>query len=162
MLRRLLPVLLAIAPIAGCAGTASEGQESSRYRSNLGIATVIGVNEQTQRILVEKHHYVIQRSDMTGQWLYVETEWKRREPFADEKEIGVVDAQSRVILQGRPRIRHSSLTMRFNMKLIGENRLLYTDTGTWESGYISDMCEDYFRGIAREFKSEFSTMVREY
>ncbi|MFQ5674286.1 MAG: hypothetical protein ACE5G1_00185, partial [bacterium] len=142
--------------VAGCAGSAVGGKQSTRYLSDVGVATSYGFKQQAERILIQKHHFRIQRTEESGNRLYFETDWQTRQPFQDEWKQGVVDARTRIILEARPHVRTGASTT-LKVKFVGENMLLFKKTGNWESGYVTQMCKNYFRKIALEFKTEFST-----
>ncbi|NIR52085.1 hypothetical protein GWO43_26195 [candidate division KSB1 bacterium] len=155
-------VVVLLTLFLGCAGSsASSGGGSKIYRANLGIATFSGLRDQTQRLLVNKHHYIIQYFDESTDRFYVETEWKDRSPFADEVQQGVLQARSRVILEGRPRI-HAGRSSKLKIKFRGENLLLFSDSGQWERGHMSKQARENFKELANELKHRFSTMVREF
>lgn len=111
---------------------------------------------------MRKNHYLVQLIDESLDRSYLETAWKDRLPFEDEQEAGVVQAKSRIILEGRSRMRATgSATLKVKFK--GENQLLYQNGLNWETGVeITPMCREYFKNLAGELKTEFSTRVREF
>ena len=148
--------------IAGCAGSSSGGLSSTSFRSDLGLTTGLVLSEQAERILIGKHQYQIQIFDQSSDRSYFETAWKDRLLFDDEREAGVKQAKSRIILEGRARLR-ASVGSTLRVKFKGENQLLYQKTGNGETGSeITPLCKEYFKEIANDLKTEFSTRIREF
>ncbi len=148
----------------GCAGTSGSGSSNGRvevYNNDLGIATNYGIQDQTQEILVNKYHFEVLYYDDTSNRVYVETDWKERTPFEDERHQGVLQAKSRIILEARPRGRTGE-TSRMSVRFKGENLLYFSDTASWERGHMTRQCRAYFKEIANELKTRFATLVREY
>lgn len=147
---------------AGCAGSSSGGLSATTFYSDLGLTTSVVLSEQAERILIRKHHYQIQIFDQSMDRSYFETAWKDRLLFDDEREAGVIQAKSRIILEGRARLR-ASVGSTLRVKFRGENQLLYQTTGNWETGSeIMPLCKEYFKEIANDLKTEFSTRIREF
>ena len=155
-------MLTLIAITVGCAGSSSGGFSSASYLTDLGLTTNIGFRTESDRILVRKNQYIVQLIEESLDRSYLETAWKDRLPFEDEQAAGVIQAKSRIILEGRSRMRATgSATLKVKFK--GENQLLYQTGNIWETGAeITPMCKEYFKNLAGELKTEFSTRVREF
>ncbi|MCG8604187.1 hypothetical protein MJD09_04195 [bacterium] len=158
-------MLLVLAMMPACAGSSSGGIATSQYLTNVGLATSGDFRQETQRILVNKHNFVVQLFEESSGRVYFETQWQDRLPFEDEKEAGVTQARSRVILEGRSRIRGGTgwqaATLKISFK--GENMLLFQNQDGWQVGSpMTPRCREYFKSIANEIKTEFATQVREY
>lgn len=154
-------LLTFIGIINGCAGSSTVGS-FTQYFSDLGITTNIGFREEAERILIRKHQYIVQVFEESLDRSYLETDWKDRLPFEDEAKTGVVQAKSRIILEGRSRVRGTA-TATLKVKFRGENMLLYENSPTWEiAGPMSQLSKEYFKAMANEIKTEYSTRTREY
>ncbi|MFQ5674413.1 MAG: hypothetical protein ACE5G1_00830 [bacterium] len=146
---------------SSCAGSSSGGFAAAAYITDLGLTTNIGFRMETDRILIRKYQYITQILEESPDRSYFESDWKDRLPFADEQAVGVVQAKSRIIMEGRSRLRATGGAT-LKVKFRGENQLLYQNSNSWQiGGEVTPLCKDYFKDIANELKTEFSTRTRE-
>ncbi|MGH7457172.1 MAG: hypothetical protein ACRENG_37830 [bacterium] len=156
-------LLLMMLVIGGCAASSSGSKSASlKYTADLGTATTFDFREKSQRAL-NKYQYVIERFEEYGNILYLETQWKDREVFADEQTSGVVEAKSRIILEARPFTRSSAGVTKLNkVEFAGENLVIFENTQTWASVPMTPMCKAYFKRFADDLRTEFRTGFRRY
>jgi hypothetical protein len=147
--------------VVGCAGKSAGSAElvTEPFRVNVGRATSWDVGRRTPQVL-ERYHYVIQRSDSSSSQIYIETRWRHRAPFAEEEALGISSARSRIIIRargGRGTLGSAALmTVEFTM----ENMLLDHETGVWREGTATEMFRKYANEIADRLKEEFLSGIR--
>lgn len=155
----LLFILLPL--ITGCSGSKSL-RFDARYTASLGIATTRDFYNESIPILT-RYNYLIEKSEEYGTTYYLETRWSAGPPFADEEEIGVLQARTRIILRAKARqvTSRSNVARRLNqVVLTAENEVTFGDDDKWHKIPLTDMRKEYFRRIADELKIEFNTGLR--
>ncbi len=134
-----------------------------RFMADVGIATALDVKELAYRF-ARKYSYQIYRFEETTNRIYLETEWKDRNLFQDEKEANIVQAMSRIFIQARPRARGSLIESKTinRIQFIAENKVLYLEGGEWTTGQITPMVRKYLKRLANDLKTAFLTKTREF
>lgn len=146
------PLLAALA--AACASTSNVPELATTYRSEVGRASRIQIENQIPRVL-DRHSYEIERLEDDRRNTYrLQTRWKWREPFEDEAELGYVEASSRIIIEARLIADNT-----WRVRLRGETRLKRPD-GTWETPEITEMGAAHFAAVADDLASEFRSRFR--
>jgi hypothetical protein len=94
-------VLIALA-VAGCASSGGGGGsgEETDFTHSLGRVSYAVLNQGLDRIL-PRYQYAVRRREEQFSNFYIETDWKVREPFADEQAEGYTAARTRLVIQGR-------------------------------------------------------------
>ena len=140
---------------SGCAGAGS-GKNSSygqSYYASIGDSfrgEFLGVTDQ---ILVIKYRYELSRAEESPRQIYLETAWKDRAILADEVELGVGQAWTRIIIRANVRT-----TGRYKISLYAENEFQYEESGERRSGPISGELRRYFDQIAGDLRHEFKLL----
>lgn len=146
----------------GCAGTAGDKAGDFEYSRNVGPVTAYDLQDKTT-ILLNKYQYQVERDEATGDRRYIETMWKYRNPHADEASQGVVSSRDRLILHATPRVRGTGGgTGLSRVRLVCETMVQFQGSEVWQRVPMTDMCKDYFKKVANDFKSEYSTGMRRY
>lgn len=144
--------VLALVFSAWLAGCASGSGLGSVYRAELGTAT-----EPDARLIVERiyhhHQYEVVRLDDPPNFRF-ESNWRTRDPFDDERAIGVLEAESRLIVTGRHRLETMGGS-EFAMHIMVENRVRRNLTGEWEESIYTDGFRSYAREIGDQLTEEF-------
>jgi hypothetical protein len=145
-------IVLLVVLSTGCAGSGSGKSDTGgkSYSAQIGItyrAEFFGV---TEHILLNKYQYQVGRQEEDPRQLYFETAWKERSVFADEVEMGITAAQTRIIL--RANARHIG---QYKIQFYAENEYQYAASGEWRSGPMSKELKHYLSEIAGRLKHEF-------
>lgn len=90
--------------------------------------------------------------------VYMETDWKERDLFADEVAQGITEARSRIFVRARPRTAQASSLQSVSMEV--ENHVRFEGVDDWDRSVITDEATDYFRSIERSIRTELSTGIR--
>jgi hypothetical protein len=160
----LLVVVLMLVPIwYGCAGTKSDrASDSYEYSADIGMATDFDTMDKTRRLL-SRFQYQLIREERTADEFYFETGWKDRQPFADEREVGIVAARTRIIIRARPRGRVGTGLAKLNrIRFFAENEVLFGGTGEWMRAPMSGMLTAYLKELVNDFKTEFRAGIRKF
>ena len=153
-LRLLVPLALCV--LNACAS----GAGSALYRREVGNASGPDAMRVIQRV-AEQYSYRIENVD-TLRDIRVETDWRKRQPFADELSLGVEDAESRLMVIARPR-GQTTLGPSYNVMLHVENRLRVQGSSTWNESMNTAMFKEYADKIANAMKEWFTNIgVRVY
>ena len=155
---------LALFFLLGCGGTASKGARDSgnTYAALLGQASPFDFGDLVRQAL-DKYQFQVSRYDETNERVYLETQWKLRRLFDDEETQGVVEAQTRLILETRPRLRSGGTVKLSNVYYRAENKVLFeTARDIWVNAPLSPMCHAYLQKIGDELKDKFTATMRRY
>ena len=137
---------------AGCAGKGSgkNGNIGKSYSAQIGVSYRAEFFGVTQHILLNKYHYQVSREEESSRRIYFETAWKERALFADEIEMQIIAAQTRIILQATAR--HIG---QYKIRFYAENEFQYEESGEWHSGLMRKELKQYFDQIAGDLRHEF-------
>jgi hypothetical protein len=157
----MLPLVLVC--LLGCSGTSSKGvkNSSNKYSTTVGLASTYDFGDITRKAF-DKYQFQVERYVESGDRIYVETQWKLRRLFDDEQAQGVVEAQSRIILETRPRIRSGGEAKLSTVHFTAENKIMLANTGLWVNAPMSPLCREYFKGFAEDLRTTFSASMRRY
>lgn len=150
--RALLVLALLVVPVACASGG---GGGSSVFRAELGMATEADARSVSDRVF-SQFQYTLDRAEDPPS-LRLITEWRVRDPFQDERSLGIVEAESRLIVIGRERT-ISELGSQFAMTLQVENRVRAGTTGEWVDTQNTPQFREYARSIAERLETEFRTI----
>jgi hypothetical protein len=154
---------LALAGLISCAGSSSQKTRDAgnKYSAAVGLASTYDFGDITRKAF-DKYLFQVERYIESGERIYVETQWKLRRLFDDEQMQGVVEAQSRIILETRPRIRSGGEAKLSTVQFTAENKVLLANSGLWVNAPMSAMCREYFKGFAEDLRTTFSASMRRY
>jgi hypothetical protein len=145
---------------AACAsGGASEASRGSFMRT-VGTATQVDALEKARKVL-GLMQYELRRQD-TIPALAIETEWRRRDPFADELDLGIRAAENRVFVSARRR-GETQLGPIYNITMQIENRVRMDAGGMqWVETTATPMFQQYSDSIFKLYQRELTIGVRRY
>ena len=146
---------MVFAVLASCA--TSDRVSENTFRANLGTATETDIVSTVPRIL-DRNNFVVYRQEVTMDGVYIETEWKERDLFDDERSEGIVEARSRIFINARPRTAQATSLQRVSMEI--ENHVLFEDSEDWDRSIITDQTNEYFREVERSIRTELGTGIR--
>ena len=130
----------------------ASGAGSALYRSELGIASGPDAMRITQNV-AQQYTYQIETVD-TIRDIRIETEWLKRRPFEDETAMGVEDAETRLMIVGRPR-GSTALGRNYSVMLTVENRLRVQGASAWNESLNTPMFKAYADRISNAMKEWF-------
>ena len=153
MTRFVLAVLTLLAIGCASAGGGGGGGDggSPLFRREIGTASKIDAYTLGMRVIQRFQYNVI--SEDTIMEIRLETDWRPRPPFDDEVALGVTAAESRLILDARPR-GHSELGDIYTIYLTVENRLRVGNMPDWSESINTPMFQEYAEGIVEDYKRE--------
>ena len=144
-------VLVGVFTLNACAS----GAGSALYRKDVGIASGRDALRVIQSV-AQQYTYEIESADTTRE-VRVETEWLKRRPFEDESALGIEDAETRLLVVGRPR-GTSALGTSYSVMLTVENRLRVQGTAAWNESLNTAMFKAYADRIANTMKEWFTNI----
>jgi len=155
-MKKLIGTLLLGAVVLLPAGCASGGGGGDAvFRAELGIATEADAVTISDRVF-SQFQYTLARTDDPPN-LRMETEWRVREPFQDERAQGITEAESRLVVSGRQRL-ETELGSQFAMTLMVENRVRTGVSGEWVDTHNTPQFRAYARSIAERLETQFRTI----
>jgi len=127
-----------------------------------GLATARDVREKSLRVL-QNHSYELEREEAPPN-MYFLTRWRARTPFKDETELGAELAQTRFIVEARPRergrdTRAGTLTM-YTVRVRVENELRREGETDWVQADPTDEFRAYAANIAALIRQELRIGIR--
>ena len=143
--------LLAVAMLAACAST---GGGRAAVTRSLGTAPR-GDLDSTLRTVLSRNQYVLERELLETNMLY-ETRWRVRQPFDDERSLGAVQAESRIIVRARPRSREANI---YTVTMTVENRVR-TGDAEWVQIPATAQFSAYAEELANELERELVQGIR--
>jgi hypothetical protein len=149
---RVVFALLVLPLLAACA---SGGGGDAVFRAEVGMSTATQSMTIGERIF-SQFQYTVSRTEEPPN-LRMETEWRLRPPFDDERALGIVEAESRLVLMGRQRL-ETELGSQFAMTVMVENRVRVGTDGEWMDTRNTPQFRAYARSIAERLEQEFRTV----
>lgn len=149
-----LSVLLAAAP---CGPAARDGRVepwTSRFRTHAGRVTATDLALDLPRVLA-RHGFFIETVDRGYGAVEMLTQWKEREPFAEELAEGARLARTRL------KLRATWTGRLYQLRFEAENMVL-DDAGSWRPAPMTDAFEDYAREVADDVRLELASGIRTY
>lgn len=138
---------LSLAVLPACTGHwatgSGEASASNRYRA--GSVTESDLLIRLPEVLARRGFVVEEGMRYKGRY-ELTTQWKVREPFEDERERGVVDARTRIVVRA-----HRTAT-KYTLHLRIENMVRGTDED-WYYAPATDAFDEYAGGLAREIRA---------
>jgi uncharacterized protein YcfL len=128
---------------------------SALFRREVGTASGPDALERGALVL-KQFHYEVVREEQTPN-LMLETNWLARSVFADEQELGISDAESRVIINGRQRV-DTLLGSVYAMSIVVENRVRHAGSDAWVETVNTPMFAGYAESIAKRLEEELRTI----
>lgn len=150
---------LLTAVVLGCgAAPAGRGRDAApHYFRTIGEASATDISERGGRIL-RQFGYDLRR-EQAPPALEVESEWKIRRPFDDERSSGAESAQSRVVLRGRQRSSLGNLVL-YNVEVNVENQVQMNGAREWTFTPMSPRFKLHADSIAVELERELRNVTR--
>lgn len=144
--------------LAGCASAGAGGSRGMTW--DLGVATPRDAMDKSVQVL-RNYQYDIERQDGPPN-IYITTRWRQRIPFEDEQEAGIEMAQTRFVVEARPRTRNPEGQDMYTVRIRAENMVQMTrDAGDWESeGPVTTEFRAYASTIADDIRSSLATGIR--
>jgi hypothetical protein len=153
-LRLALPLVLVV--LTGCASAGASA--SADVSQQLGTSTRSEAAAKT-RVILQRHQYVLQREEgVSGREtnMYLETQWRPRTAFDDERALGAEAAETRIIVRARPRVRDGDV---YTVAMTVENRVRMAD-GAWVTPQATREFTAYARNIADDLRRELLQGIR--
>ena len=156
MTRRNVLLLFVLLFAAACAS----GGGSALYRREVGTASLsdsyhIGLQ------IVNRYGYEIEEQDTVLE-VRIQTHWKKRRPFNDEMELGITDAENRIIINGRNR-GQTELGANYSINVTLENRVRVAGGVDWNETTNTPMFVRYADELTTEYRRLVTNIgVRRY
>lgn len=144
-----------IAVLALLLGACGATGGSALFRREVGTASGPDALERSAMVL-KQFHYEVNREEHTPN-LMLETHWLPREVFADELQLGVSDAESRVIITGRQRV-DTLLGSLYALSFSMENRVRQAGSDRWIETANTPMFQAYAESVAKRLEEELRTI----
>lgn len=154
-------LLLLACFVVSCASSNSTRERAATYRTSIGTGTELDIQRQTP-VLLTRYGYEMNRQEGSSDGLYFETSWRERSLFEDEEAMGIKQARTRIIITTRPRGSGTASAALHTITFVAENEVILAEEDGWTNSVMTDMTEQYLRGISREYSTEMSTGVRRF
>ena len=148
--------MMLIGLIIGCAGSSSPTYRDLRLSA--GEANAYAISDKVQRILNTNLFELVRFEESTVSSVW-ETAWKSRSPFEDEIAQGIVEAQTKLLIQSRPKTGAGDATI-YRVYLNAQNMVRIDSRGEWIRVPNTKQYTAYIRGIAYSLKSELDMTQR--
>lgn len=156
---KVLSRLMAAAVLMVAAACASTGSGVQRLNWDLGLATTSDAQSIPNQILT-RHLYRIERASGPPA-IMIQTYWRDRTLFDDERAAGFSEARTRFIVEARPRMRNpegGSELLTVSMRAENMGRL--ATGGEWMTMAPTPEFREYSGTIAADIKAELENRTR--
>lgn len=153
-MRSLLKPALFVLFATVTAACASSGSAVRPVSQSVGTASR-GDLDETLRQVLARNQYVLEREILETNMTY-ETRWRARAPFDDERELGATQAETRIVVNARPRSREANI---YTVNMTVENRLMM-GSGDWETLAPTPEFRTYAQSIVNELSRELLQGIR--
>ena len=146
--------------LGACAAPAGQDGFSgySDLRINLGLVTTSTIEKWTVPVM-QRHAYTIRREELFPSRVYMETAWLARQPFADERALGVLGAETRLIIEAGPVRqggRMAGLGAKRTVWLVAENVVYMQPDGSRKRLANTPEFRAYVKALARDLRDEYA------
>lgn len=146
---------------SGCAGTSDSGGKKQTFRKALGLCGRDEFLEVINSVVFLKHHYLDSGDTReVGRRIEITTQWRPRFIFPDEKVLGIVAVESKLVILAKLRPGQAG-SLRgeptYNATFQAENRVQYQKRGPWQKGPISNDAKAYFNDIVDDMIQELKS-----
>lgn len=149
-----MTLLTVICACGAVRATGSEyGPADERLRVPIGHVTPIDL-ERKLPLTLAKHGYIIVYEERTEDIDFYETQWKVRDPFDDERELGVQVAESRLIIRVR------KMRPNYSVMLTVESRALMEGGYGWKTVVVTPPLDRFARDLARSMRIDMAMGIR--
>lgn len=149
---------VALLLMAGCALGGGPGIGGG-LTWDAGLATSRDVMEKSVRVL-RNNQYDMEREDGPPN-IYLLTRWRQRAPLGDEAEMGAEMAQTRFIVEARPRQRSPETTDDvYTVRVRVQNELRMEGETDWVEADPTDEFRAYASHIAALIREELEVGIR--
>ncbi|MEE9161410.1 MAG: hypothetical protein V3U35_00430 [Candidatus Neomarinimicrobiota bacterium] len=143
---------LLLITLGACAAPGG-GNGSSAYRDlriNLGQVSTSTIENRTYWV-IQRHAYTLDRQELSPSRVYLETAWLVRQPFADERALGVLGAETRLIIEAGP-----LRGLRRTVWLVAENMVHMQVEGGMQRLANTSQFRQYIEALARDLRDEYT------
>ncbi|MFC1492487.1 hypothetical protein ACFL6O_00890 [candidate division KSB1 bacterium] len=156
--KRLFQVIILGLLFTYCSGGTTKSRVG--FQKSMGDHLRNDIIEQCNN-LATKHGFDIERLEgaeaTDGGDIYIETRWKDRVPFEEEKAEGIVAARTKIILRARPTQKALNFTSgqrMYRVTYVMEHEFMVGLDREWIKRPFCPKLEDYCRRIYDEYKSQ--------
>ena len=150
---------LALAALA-CISGGRTALPSSEVTRDVAVASLADFRRGVP-VVLRRRGYEIVRTDGPPT-LYVETEWKVRDPFVDEAERGVTHARTRILVRGRARAEMGTAETLYAVQLTVESWARVIGQEDWTRVPASPQLTEFAQALGREISMEVDVGARRY
>ena len=150
-------LLLIVLVISGCGSTGGASERENTFRSSLGTATEHDLRTKVP-LYITRNGYTMYREEVTLDGTYFETEWKDRDLFDDEREMGIEAARTKIIITSRPREAQATSLQRANIEIFNHVRMPGEEG--WVRTVLTNQTRDHYRDFTRRLNQELESGVR--
>jgi hypothetical protein len=127
------------------------------FRRELGSGTESNAREIMERVTGLRQYQIEQIEPSPN--FSITTQWRDRPPFSDERLLGILEAETRLILVGRIRVPATEAAgEQFAFTLVVENRTRGGDGEPWIMTRNTELFRNYAQVIADQLEQEFRTI----
>jgi hypothetical protein len=143
-----------LATLSACAS----GHANANVQRSVGMGSAPDILERSQRVL-NIFQYEIDREESSALLITVQTRWRRRSPFDDEKSAGFNQAENRVTVTGRARTDSDVGGSVYAVSMLVENRVRLSDSEQWIEAPPTPMYRAYADSLTKHLQRELTLGV---
>jgi hypothetical protein len=110
--------------------------------------------------LVQLHQFDVER-EARESGIYIETRWRPRIPFDDERSLGINTAQSRVIVRANLR-NTTELGELYSVSMVVETRVQTPGSQEWSYAIATSQYREWAQKLTDDLRRELDVGVRRF
>ena len=156
-----LAAVILCTSFSGCAGTSNSGAKKQIFNKTLGLCGRDDFLETINTVVFLKNHYLDSGDTRDlGSRIEITTEWRPRFVFPDEQALGIIAAESKLVIFAK--FRHGQArSLRgepaYYASFRAENRVKYQERGPWQNGPITNDAKAHFNDIVDDMIQELKS-----
>ncbi|TVP48455.1 MAG: hypothetical protein EA350_03320 [Gemmatimonadales bacterium] len=154
------PVAVLFLFLSGCASGGAGTSGSSHFARGLGVATAADLNEHGNRFMA-LHSFELERDEGPPS-IVMESRWRERNLFPDERLLGIEVAEIRATIRARPRSGTSGMGEVYSVDLIVEQRVRVPGESEWNTEISTAQAEELATTMAEDLRRNLNVGVRRF
>jgi hypothetical protein len=161
-MKSMVTALAVLTLAGGCASGGGGGSTpgGSHFARGIGVASGPDLQEKVARFMA-LYAFEIEREEGPPS-VYIESRWRERNVFPDERVLGISAAEIRATVRARPRSGASGMGEVYNVDLVIEQRVRVPGEVHWNSDAITPQAEELAASMAEELRRDLNVGVRRF
>jgi hypothetical protein len=154
------PVLAVLIFVGGCASGSGGTSGSAHFARGIGVATAVDLQDYGNRFMA-LYSFELERDEGPPS-IVMESRWRERNVFPDERVMGIEAAEIKATIRARPRSGTSGMGEVYSVDLIVEQRVRVPGESQWNTEVHTPQAEELAATMAEELRRDLNVGVRRF